>query len=150
MHIHYHIHVTTHLCYIVMCQPTLCICVYVCVCMCVCVCVCACVSSRASNPDPLICTLYYWMQQLVSVRDTELKYSTVNMCHMSIKIFNYAVASIHHYHNIRCVIVCQSSLHKVYCVFTLFGVKFLYLSQEYSAWNVVSVFVIKKSLWWDH
>ena len=90
------------------------------------------------------------MQQLVSVRDTELKYSTVNMCHMSIKIFDYAVASIHHYHNIQCVIVCQSSLHNVYCVFTLFGVKFLYLPQEYySAWNVVSVFVIKKSLWWD-
>ena len=31
-------------------------------------------------------------------------------------ILNYVIGSIHHHHNIQCVIVCQSSLHNVFCV----------------------------------
>ena len=46
---------------------------------------------------------------------------------MSIEVLKYAVGSIHYYHNIQlCVIVCQSSLHNVFCVFTMFSVKLLY------------------------
>ena len=39
-------------------------------------------------------------------------------------LINYVVRLIYHYHNIQCVIVCQSLLHNVYCVFTKFGVKY--------------------------
>ena len=79
--------------------------------------------------------MYYWIQQFVCIRDMQLKYSTVNMCHMSIKNLSYAVGSIHHYYNIQCAIVCQSSvclssLHNVYCVFIMFGVKLSYLSSQ--------------------
>ena len=45
------------------------------------------------------------------------------MCHMCINetfnsymVLNNVIGSIHHYHNIQCVIVCQSSLYNVFCV----------------------------------
>ena len=47
----------------------------------------------------------------------------ISMCHMCINetfnsdmILNNVIGSIHHYHNILFVIVCQSSIHNVFCV----------------------------------
>ena len=55
----------------------------------------------------------------------QLKHSTVQTCvtsacvnetFNSYMILNYVIESIYHYHNIHCVIGCQSSIHNAFCV----------------------------------
>ena len=74
-------------------------------------------------------------------------------------ILNYVIGSIHHYHNIQCVIVCQSSLHNVFCVpysldqtlwliINILSINFVHLLFERGNYSRVAFILLSQSLRW--